>query len=132
MALGDARAKAFEGLFGEGDERMTDLAALAEAQTSVKILTPYFLPDNTLVTALTDQHEAARPTPWKVTDAPPPYVTQMIAAIVGFEIEVDWLEGKFKASQNRNASDRAGVREGLEATGHSAADVAELLRSPNS
>jgi transcriptional regulator len=85
-----------------------------------------------LVTALTDQHEAARPTPWKVTDAPLPYVNQMIAAIVGFEIEIDRLEGKFKASQNRNVTDRAGVREGLEATGRAAADVAELLRSPNS
>jgi len=83
-----------------------------------------------LVTRLTDHHEAAQPDPWKVTDAPAAYVAEMIAGIVGFEIEVERLVGKFKASQNRNESDRAGVRRGLEAAGRSADDVAELLRSP--
>jgi transcriptional regulator len=84
-----------------------------------------------LVTRLTDHHEASRPDPWKVTDAPEAYVAAMVEAIVGFEIEVERLEGKFKSSQNRNEPDRAGVRRGLEGSGRSAADVAELLRSPH-
>ena len=79
-----------------------------------------------LVEALTDQHEHARAAPWHVADAPADYVTGMLRAIVGFEIEISSLEGKFKASQNRSAADRAGVREGLRAAGLPAAEIEEL------
>ncbi|MBZ9784577.1 FMN-binding negative transcriptional regulator [Pseudomonas sp. REP124] len=67
----------------------------------------------TLVSALTDRHEASRAQPWKVADAPVDYIDGMLKAIVGFALPIQRLEGKRKLSQNRNAEDIAGVREGL-------------------
>jgi transcriptional regulator len=66
-----------------------------------------------LVSRLTAHHEAPRPQPWAVADAPEDYVQQMLRAIVGIEIAVTRLQGKFKLSQNRSAADRAGVAAGL-------------------
>jgi transcriptional regulator len=66
-----------------------------------------------LVTELTDANEASRPQPWKVTDAPAEFVRAQLGAIVGIEIAVARLVGKWKASQNRSAADRRGVIEGL-------------------
>ena len=68
-----------------------------------------------LVGELTDRHEAAQPRPWQVDDAPADYVAAMLRAIVGIEIELDSLAGKWKVSQNRSAADRAGVVAGLAA-----------------
>jgi transcriptional regulator len=65
------------------------------------------------VTRLTERHEARRSAPWAVTDAPADYVQTMLRAIVGIEIELTALTGKWKLSQNRSAADRAGVVEGL-------------------
>ena len=65
------------------------------------------------VTRLTDRHESGRAIPWHVSDAPPDYVDAMLKAIVGIEIEVARVEGKFKLSQNRSAEDRTGVVLGL-------------------
>ncbi|MGY2262068.1 FMN-binding negative transcriptional regulator [Pseudomonas sp. SDO55104_S430] len=70
----------------------------------------------TLVSALTDRHEASRAQPWKVADAPVDYIDGMLKAIVGFALPIQRLEGKRKLSQNRNAADIAGVREGLAAS----------------
>ncbi len=82
-----------------------------------------------LVTRLTDTHEAPRVQPWAVSDAPPDYVAQMLRAIVGIEIAVTRLEGKFKLSQNRSAPDRQGVVDGLAAEPTAqAADVARWMR----
>jgi transcriptional regulator len=69
-----------------------------------------------LVSALTDRHEAGRAQPWKVADAPADYIDSMLKAIVGFALPIQRLEGKRKLSQNRNAADIAGVREGLAAS----------------
>ncbi|MDI2592843.1 FMN-binding negative transcriptional regulator [Pseudomonas sp. 681] len=69
-----------------------------------------------LVSALTDRHEATRAKPWKVDDAPADYIDGMLKAIVGFALPIQRLEGKRKLSQNRNAADIAGVREGLAAS----------------
>ena len=69
-----------------------------------------------LVSALTDRHEADRANPWKVADAPTDYIDGMLKAIVGFALPIQRLEGKRKLSQNRNAADIAGVREGLAAS----------------
>ena len=66
-----------------------------------------------LVGRLTDRHEAARAEPWSVDDAPSDYVAQMLRAIVGIEIAVERLVGKWKLSQNRSAADRQGVADGL-------------------
>ncbi len=65
------------------------------------------------VTRLTDHHEGGRAAPWAVSDAPADYVETMLGAIVGIEIALSSLVGKWKVSQNRAAADRAGVVEGL-------------------
>jgi len=62
------------------------------------------------VTRLTDRYEAGSAKPWHVTDAPRDFIDAMLKAIVGFEIPIRRLEGKWKMSQNRNAQDRAGLR----------------------
>jgi len=62
---------------------------------------------------LTHEREAARPAPWAVGDAPEDYLAQQMRAIVGVEIAVSSLQGKWKASQNRHPADRQGVIEGL-------------------
>jgi transcriptional regulator len=66
-----------------------------------------------LVGRLTAHQEAARPAPWAVADAPEDYVQQMLRAIVGIEITLTRIVGKWKVSQNRSASDRDGVVAGL-------------------
>lgn len=65
------------------------------------------------VTRLTERHEAARAQPWAVSDAPADYVATMLRAIVGIEIVLTALTGKWKVSQNRSAADREGVARGL-------------------
>lgn len=69
-----------------------------------------------VVNALTDRHEAGRPQPWKVSDAPADYIEGMLKAIVGFALPIARLQGKRKLSQNRSPADIAGVREGLAAS----------------
>jgi transcriptional regulator len=69
-----------------------------------------------LVTRLTDHHERTQAQPWAVSDAPDDYVAQMLRAIVGIEIPLDSLVGKWKVSQNRSAVDREGTAQGLAAT----------------
>jgi transcriptional regulator len=81
-----------------------------------------------LVTRLTDRHEQPRPTPWKVADAPADYVDSLLGSIVGVEITITRLEGKWKTSQNRNGADRVGVADGLEREGH--AELSRLVRRP--
>jgi transcriptional regulator len=66
-----------------------------------------------LVGHLTDTHEATQARPWSVSDAPEDYVQQMLRAIVGIEIPLTALVGKWKTSQNRSAADREGVAQGL-------------------
>ncbi|WP_198376947.1 FMN-binding negative transcriptional regulator [Neoroseomonas rubea] len=66
-----------------------------------------------LVSRLTDRHEAARPDPWAVTDAPEPFVAGQLKGIVGIVLRIETLVGKRKLSQNRDEADRAGVLAGL-------------------
>jgi transcriptional regulator len=77
------------------------------------------------VTALSNRHEAGRPAPWAVADAPPDYIESMIRGIVGFELAIDTLEGKYKLSQNRDEADRAAVREAFRREGRE--DIARLM-----
>lgn len=83
-----------------------------------------------LVTRLTDVHERLSETPWKVRDAPEPFVDRMLAGIVGIEIPVRRVEGKWKLSQNRSDGDRAGTIAGLLACGDAQSRaVAEAMAS---
>jgi transcriptional regulator len=85
-----------------------------------------------LVTKLTMSHEAARPEPWAVSDAPAEYVQGMLRSIVGFEMPIARLEGKWKMSQNRPGRDVAGVVEGLAREGGAAkAEVARIVARVN-
>ncbi|MFZ1964936.1 MAG: FMN-binding negative transcriptional regulator [Roseiarcus sp.] len=69
------------------------------------------------ITALTQSQESSRLAPWAVGDAPEEFVAAMVKQIVGVEIEIADIRGKWKASQNRSPADRAGVVEGLTADG---------------
>jgi transcriptional regulator len=81
------------------------------------------------VERLTNRHETRRAEPWHVTDAPTDYVDKMVTAIVGIELPVARLVGKWKTSQNRVARDRTGVAAGLEQDGSDAARaMAALVR----
>lgn len=66
-----------------------------------------------LVSRLTDQQEAGLPQPWGINDAPADYIERMLGAIVGIEIPLTRIEGKWKVSQNKADADRAGVVDGL-------------------
>jgi transcriptional regulator len=70
-----------------------------------------------LVARLTQQHEALEPKPWRMADAPPEYLQQMLKMIVGIEVTVTRLEGKRKLSQNREARDFEGVIRALNERG---------------
>jgi transcriptional regulator len=65
---------------------------------------------------LTARHERRYTSPWQMSDAPAEYIEQMLKAIVGFEIALESLTGKWKLSQNRDAADRAGVVASLAAS----------------
>lgn len=79
---------------------------------------------------LTAAHESPRPQPWSIDDAPAAYIDAMLGAIVGVEIEITRLEGKWKMSQNRPADDVQGVIDGLSASDDARERaMAELVRA---
>jgi len=78
---------------------------------------------------LSDRHEAGNPAPWRMQDLPEAYLEGMLKGIIGLDITVTRLEGKFKLSQNRPAVDRPRVIAALERRGDvDALGVAELMR----
>ena len=81
--------------------------------------------------SLVDTHEAAFPMPWKVGDAPADFISSLLKGIVGFELPIRRLEGKWKVSQNRNAADRTGAIKGLTQIGTPESKVmADLIAHP--
>lgn len=82
------------------------------------------------ISAMTSAQEAARAEPWAATDAPADFLAAQLKGIVGIEIEITRIEGKWKVSQNRPEADRRGVVEGLAALGsESAQAMAELVEA---
>ncbi len=80
------------------------------------------------VSRLTERHESARGSDWRTDDPPAEYVAQQLMAIVGVEIEIARLEGKWKMSQNRSMADVDGVIEGLRQSGDAQdREVAETM-----
>jgi transcriptional regulator len=67
---------------------------------------------------LVERHEGPLPEPWHIGDAPPDYIEKMLAAIVGIEIVITDLSGKWKVSQNQPGVNRAGVVAGLRGQGN--------------
>ena len=81
-----------------------------------------------MVEDLTTRHEAGRVDPWKVSDAPADYVDKLLQAIVGIEIPITRLLGKWKVSQNRSTADRQGVMGALAAsTASPEREMADLI-----
>ena len=81
-----------------------------------------------VVTQLTERHEAGRPAPWSVADAPPDYINGQLRGIVGVELAIATVEAKHKLSQNRSAEDQAAVTEALGAEpGPGPAAIAALM-----
>ncbi|MEO0345683.1 MAG: FMN-binding negative transcriptional regulator [Pseudomonadota bacterium] len=79
---------------------------------------------------MTNRHEAASPAPWQVSDAPETFTERMLRAVVGVDITLTRFEAKWKASQNRPATDRDGVAEGLRREGHDdAVTLARIVES---
>lgn len=85
-----------------------------------------------VVARLTRTHEAqtGSPRPWKMTDSSPEYIAQMVANIVGIEVEVTRMAGKWKLSQNKEERDRAGAAEELRKRGKEALSAAMLGTLP--
>ena len=68
--------------------------------------------------------------PWKIDDAPSPYIERMLGLIVGFEFSIAGLTGKWKFSQNHPTANRLGVLQGLrDAPGAESREVADMLSS---
>ncbi len=78
------------------------------------------------LTALTAEHEHGRSAEWSINDAPVNYIEMQKRAIVGIEIDIDEIAGKWKVSQNRPAADRVGVATGFDEDGKN--DMADLVR----
>ena len=78
------------------------------------------------ISELTHSQESPRAEPWHVSDAPEPYIAAQMRAIVGVEIPIERLEGKWKVSQNHPAANRQGVADGLRREGGSEA-MAQLV-----
>lgn len=80
------------------------------------------------ISHLTDLHEAQQALPWKVSDAPPEFTDRLLQAIVGIEIPITKLVGKWKTSQNRPKPDQLGVVAGLTGRGdEQSAEMAALV-----
>lgn len=84
----------------------------------------------TQIAALTGEHESPRSAPWAVDDAPEDFIRSQVKGIIGIEIDIATIEGKWKVSQNRSANDIAGVVDGMTDTSdpHGNADMADLVR----
>ncbi len=83
------------------------------------------------VDRLTKRHEAQFAKPWATSDAPKTYMDGQLKGIIGFEIQIQSLEGKHKLSQNRSTADQSGVINGLSASERPTdASVAELMKQP--
>ena len=80
------------------------------------------------VTRLSEQSETSRGSSWSPSDAPADYVARELRAIVGFELRVTRLEGRWKMSQNRTPEEIDGVVDGLRSTGRAVdRDVADIV-----
>jgi transcriptional regulator len=91
-----------------GEEVPTFDYAVVHAHGKLKVIDePAWLLD--FLTRLTNRHEADQPQPWQVGDAPPAYIDRLLKAIVGIEIPLARLEGKWKMEQKNSAQDQARV-----------------------
>jgi transcriptional regulator len=95
---------------------------------------PSAMPDreflHDILVELVRKHETGRASPWLLETLPADYYDHMLAGIVGFQMEVDRVEAKFKLGQNRGTVDQTGAIAGLERDGSSeAASMAKFMRT---
>lgn len=76
---------------------------------------------------LVERNEDGRAEPWKITDAPADYLREQMRYIVGLELCIEKLEGRYKLSQNRDAADQEGARAGLASGNERERAVAEAI-----
>lgn len=81
------------------------------------------------IAALSDRHEAGRAEPWGLDDAPADFIDMLCNAIIGFDIPLDRIEGKWKLGVHRPPADREGTEAGLRAEGQVA--LADRVASAN-
>jgi len=79
-----------------------------------------------IVARLTQRHEADEPRPWRMGDAAPGYMDDLLRQIVGIEIAITSMVGKSKLGQNREPRDRLGAADALDARG--CAELAAAMR----
>jgi len=72
---------------------------------------------------LTTEHESALPQPWSIDDAPADYIGKMLGAVVGIEITIDRLIGKWKVSQNQPPANQVSLIAALDGQ-----PMADLIR----
>lgn len=84
-----------------------------------------------VVARLTRTHEASQPAPWKMSDSPKDYIDHLLGAIVGIEIEITRLLGKYKLSQNKTTRDIHGAARALQAAGPHPIGAAMLAAARN-
>jgi transcriptional regulator len=65
----------------------------------------------TLLEKLTREHESELPHPWKISDAPEDFIEKNLRAIVGFEVRIESIQGKWKLNQNHPEKNQRGVME---------------------
>lgn len=83
-----------------------------------------------MLTLLTQRHEAAQPHPWQVADAPAEFTNRLLANIVGIELSISKIQGKWKVSQNQPAANQQSVIRGLREQGDDAAGLmADLVKT---
>ena len=81
-----------------------------------------------IVTRYVDTYEAPNEVPWQLKDEDETFVRKLLKGIVGFEIEIDQLEGKFKLNQNHSKSRRERVVDALQAKGdENSSRLAQLM-----
>lgn len=80
-----------------------------------------------IITQLTDQNEASQPHPWRVADAPSEFTDRLVGSIVGVELNIIRMQGKWKVSQNQPAQNQQSVIKGLMAEGSDAQVQMALL-----
>jgi transcriptional regulator len=82
-----------------------------------------------LIDSSTQEHETTQPSPWSINDAPVEYINKMLTAIVGLEIVIESIEGKWKLSQNQSETNKQGVIQGLIEQGQAQQiEVSELIK----
>jgi len=84
------------------------------------------------IEALTTRHEGGRVPSWAVNDAPRGFIESQLRGIVGVEVEIESIDGKWKVSQNRPEADRRGVADGLAESNPEMAELVKRYGSRNS